>query len=80
MYFIENPQKIMFKFLTQIEFKICSENVTRYILLYLKQGGEVGFGALLLCKLRLQLSAAAVLRNSVDITIKRLSGSLANRR
>lgn len=39
----------------------------------------MGFGAFLLCKLRLQLSAVAVLRNSVDITIKRLSGSLANR-
>ena len=38
----------------------------------LNKVGEVGFGALLLCKFRLQLSAVVVLRNSVDLTIKRL--------
>ena len=34
--------------------------------------GDVEFGSLLLCKFRLQLYAVAALRNSVDLTIKRL--------
>lgn len=67
-------QKSIFKFLTQIVFQSMQNSVKKWLdtLLYLQQGGEVEFGALLLCKLRLQLSAVAVLRNSVDITIKRL--------
>lgn len=40
--------------------------------LYFKQGQEEGFGALLIGKWRLQVSAVAVLRNSVDIIIERL--------